>query len=93
MGVLTRVSRSRSFEKQLAKVPDYIRKKVFFWVFLVESKGLGETMKSPGYHDEPLKGDRRGERSVRMNKSYRLIYRVIDERVHIELLEVNKHEY
>jgi proteic killer suppression protein len=59
----------------------------------VGSKGLAEVMKSPGFHDEPLKGERRGERSVRMNKAYRLIYRMIEDRVHIELLEVNKHEY
>ncbi|MBK7889314.1 MAG: hypothetical protein IPJ84_00230 [Bdellovibrionales bacterium] len=87
------MSRSRDFEKQLGKVPDFIRKKVIFWVFLVESKGLAEVMKSPGFHDEPLKGQRIGERSVRMNKAYRMIYRVIEDRVHIELLEVNKHEY
>ncbi|MBX3016311.1 MAG: type II toxin-antitoxin system mRNA interferase toxin, RelE/StbE family [Bdellovibrionaceae bacterium] len=93
MKVLTKISRSRIFEKQLKKAPDLIRKKVVFWVFLVESKGLAEVMKSPGFHDEPLRGERRGERSVRMNRSYRLFYRVIEDHVHIELLEVNKHEY
>jgi proteic killer suppression protein len=93
MDVLTKVSRSRGFEKQLRKVPDFIKKKVIFWIFLVESKGLAEVMRSPGFHDEPLKGERRGERSARMNKAYRLIYRVIKDRVRIELLEVNKHEY
>ena len=50
-------------------------------------------MKSPGFHDEPLKGERKGQRSVRMNRAYRLIYRVIADRVHVELLEVHKHEY
>lgn len=93
MEVRTKVSRSKTFEKQLAKVPDFIRKKVIFWVYLVESNGLAEVMKSPGFHDEPLKGDRKGQRSVRMNKAYRLIYRVIQDRIHIELLEVHKHDY
>ncbi|MBX3033843.1 MAG: type II toxin-antitoxin system mRNA interferase toxin, RelE/StbE family [Bdellovibrionaceae bacterium] len=93
MNVLTKVSRSRNFEKQLKKVPEFIRKKVIFWIFLVESKGSAEVMKSPGFHDEPLKGLRRGQRSARMNKAYRLIYRVIEDRVHIEILEINKHEY
>lgn len=59
----------------------------------METNGLGEVMKSPGFHDEPLKGDRKGQRSVRMNKSYRLIYHVIQDRIHIELLEVHKHDY
>lgn len=93
MEVRTKVSRSRAFEKQLAKVPDFIRRKVVFWVFLVETNGLTEVMKSPGFHDEPLKGERKGQRSVRMNKAYRLIYHVIHDRVHIELLEVHKHDY
>lgn len=93
MEVHTKVSRSKAFEKQLTKVPDFIRKKVIFWVFLVESNGLAEVMKSPGFHDEPLKGERKGQRSVRMNRAYRLIYHVIQNRIHIELLEVNKHDY
>jgi proteic killer suppression protein len=91
--VNTRISRSRGFEKQLDRVPDFIRKKVLFWIFLVESNGLAEVMKSPGFHDEPLKGERKGQRSVRLNKAYRLIYRVVQDRVHIELLEVHKHDY
>ncbi len=93
MDILTKVSRSRNFEKQLSKVPDFIRKKVIFWIFLVETKGLAEVMKSSGFHDEPLKGTRRGQRSVRMNRAYRLIYREIENRIHIELLEVTKHAY
>lgn len=93
MEVHTLVSRSKAFEKQLARVPDFIRKKVIFWVFLVETNGLAEVMKSPGFHDEPLKGERKGQRSVRMNQAYRLIYHVIQDRVHIELLEVHKHDY
>ena len=93
MDVRTKITRSRTFEKQLAKVPNFIRKKVIFWVFLVESNGLAEVMKSPGFHDEPLKGERKGERSVRMSRAYRLIYHLIQDRIHIELLEVHKHDY
>lgn len=93
MTIRTKITHSRNFEKQLSKVPDFIRKKVLFWIFLVESSGISEVMKSPGFHDEPLRGERRGQRSVRLNKAYRLIYHVIQDRVHIELLEVHKHDY
>ena len=48
-----------------------------------------------GYHDEPLKGRRLGQRSIRLNKAYRAIYELKNngttELVHIE--EVNKHDY
>ncbi len=93
MDIRTQVTTTKNFEKQLQKVPDFIRKKVIFWIFLVENNGLLEVMKSPGYHDEPLKGDRKGQRSVRMNRAYRLIYHVIKNQIHIELLEVHKHDY
>jgi proteic killer suppression protein len=90
---ITQITATKKFEKDLKNVPDFIQKKVLLWVFLVETQGLAETSKSKGYHDEPLKGSRKGQRSVRMNRSYRLIYRVVKDRVEIELLEVNKHEY
>ena len=49
----------------------------------------------PGYHDEPLKGMRAGQRSIRLSKSYRAIYELKRERecscVSIE--EVHKHDY
>ena len=93
MDVKTKISRTRNFDKQLDRVPDFIRKKVMLWIFLVESSGIWEVAKSPGFHDEPLKGERKGQRSVRMNLAYRLIYRIVEGRIHIELLEVHKHEY
>ena len=33
-------------------------------------------MKANGYKDESLKGKRKGQRSIRLNKSYRLIYEI-----------------
>lgn len=93
MQIRTKVSHSKSFEKQLAKMPGIIQEKVSLWIFSIESKGIEEVMKTKGYHDEPLKGKRTGQRSVRLNRSYRLIYHVIIDRMYIELLEVNKHDY
>ena len=57
--------------------------------------GIKNVRKIPGFHDEPLKGDRKGQRSIRLSKSYRAIYRVIKGRA-IEIVqveEINKHEY
>jgi len=93
MNVITKITRTKTFDKELSKVPGFIQKKVIFWVFLVESTGIHQVMKSPGFHDEPLRGNRFGQRSIRLNRSYRLIYQVIEDRIHLKLLEVNKHEY
>jgi len=51
--------------------------------------------KRAGFHDEPLKGDRKKQRSIRLNKAYRAFY-ITDEdgKIHfIEVIEVNKHDY
>ena len=62
---------------------------------LLQTVGLREARKYKGFHDEPLYGDRKGQRSVRLSKGYRVIYRELDGHRYqvIEILEVNKHEY
>lgn len=93
MKVITKIKRTSKFDKELKKIPDNIRKKFIFWVFLVETLGLIEVRKYKGYHDEPLKGDRKGQRSVRLNKAYRAIYKETKEHIEILMIEVNKHDY
>ena len=57
--------------------------------------GLEAVRQRPGYHDEPLKGQRLGQRSVRLNRAYRAIYVEHDDaKVRLfEVIEVNKHDY
>lgn len=82
-------------EKQIKKLPIHIFDRLLLWARSVETKGLREVRKIPGYHDEPLKGDRFGQRSVRLSRSYRAIYREHHDGslTLIKILEVNKHEY
>ena len=81
-------------KKDLKKVPRYIAGKLQLWVDDVEERGLQEVRKVPGYHDEPLRGERAGERSIRLSLSYRAIYtEQFDEVEFVRIEEVNKHEY
>lgn len=84
---------SRLFEKQLNKVPQIIREMMEAWARSVKLNGLDEIRKISGYHDEPLQGQRFGQRSVRLTRSYRLIYREEKRENVILLLEVTKHDY
>lgn len=89
------VKLARSALKDLKKVPMHIASKLLAWVDGVGHHGLSEIRKIPGYHDEPLKGKRGGQRSIRLSKAYRAIY-IVDENKSIkfvEIMEVNKHEY
>jgi toxin HigB-1 len=92
---LTRVGWGKAVEKDLGRLPDVIARKFRIWVALVEESGVRETRKRSGFRDEPLKGKRQGQRSVRLNRAYRVIYveRASGEIELIEVLEVNKHEY
>ena len=82
-------------KKQLKRIPNHVVVKILLWATDVERVGLREVRKIPGYHDEPLKGKRRGQRSIRLSKSYRAIYEEsTDGFVNIVLIsEVNNHEY
>ncbi len=90
-----RVEISRRAEKQLRKVPQHVVDKLLAWVQLAILEGLAEARKIPGYHDEPLRGERAGQRSIRLSRAYRAIY-VVDDRASISfvvLKEVSKHDY
>ncbi|OGQ36375.1 MAG: hypothetical protein A3F16_05360 [Deltaproteobacteria bacterium RIFCSPHIGHO2_12_FULL_43_9] len=86
---------SNNAKKDLRKVPLHILDKLDTWVDAVERDGLEEIMKIPGYHDEPLHGKRKGQRSIRLSKGYRAIY-IISRSGAIKFIsveEVSKHEY
>jgi len=85
---------SEKANKGLKKVPLYIALKLQAWVDAVGHKGLSEVRKIPGYHDEPLKGKRKNQRSIRLNIAYRAIYMIREDVLQfVEIQEVNKHEY
>jgi len=92
---------SKRAQKDLRTMPRHIIGKLDSWISSVETEGLEEVRKIPGYHDEPLKGERAGQRSIRLSKSYRMIYTVrLDETAKrtqlvqcVVIEEVTKHGY
>lgn len=80
--------------KDLKKVPMKIALKLAAWIEDVGHRGLNDVRKIPGFHDEPLKGKRKGQRSIRLNIAYRAIYVIKSGTINfVEVQEVNKHEY
>jgi toxin HigB-1 len=93
--VIVEVKISQKAQKELRKVPDHVLRKLREWITSVQSSGLHNTRKVPGFHDEPLQGQWRGYRSIRLSKSYRAFY-TMGEEGHIEFIlieRVNKHDY
>lgn len=89
------VELGRRAAKQIERVPRYVAQKLLEWVRAVEVEGLDEVRKLPGFHDEPLHGRRRGQRSIRLTRAYRAVY-VESHRDGLALVrveEVSKHDY
>lgn len=81
--------------KDLDKIPQYIGDHLHAWIESVSKYGLESVRKIPGYHDEPLKGNRAGQRSIRLSRGYRAYY-IVKKDNSIEFVsveEVNKHRY
>ncbi|OGL43782.1 MAG: hypothetical protein A2161_07140 [Candidatus Schekmanbacteria bacterium RBG_13_48_7] len=81
-------------KRDLKRLPFYIIVKLMGWADDVENRGIEEVRKTPGYHDEPLKGKRKGERAIRLSKSYRAIYTIKEDSIEfVSIEEVGKHGY
>jgi len=86
---------TRRARKDLLMVPRHILDKLDVWIDSVERLSLEEVRRIPGFHDEPLRGRRVGQRSFRLNQAWRAIYEILaDDRVSfVSILEVTHHEY
>lgn len=92
--MIKRVVLCRRVERQLENLPKFIGDKFFGWVCEVERVGLQQVRKVPGYHDEPLKGVLNGLRSIRLSRSYRAYYRIMNDHAKFVKVErIDKHEY
>lgn len=80
-------------QKQLRKLPGHIVRKLQTWAEQVEMMGIKAVREIVGYHDKSLRGNRYGQRSIRLSKAYRAFYIEHGNAIFIEVIEVNKHEY
>ena len=86
---------SKKAQKDIKKIPKHILLQFDLWVEIIETEGLQAMQKVKGYRDHALKGDRKGQRSSSLSRSWRVIY-MLDEKTQqlvVAVLEVNHHEY
>ena len=84
---------TRSIRKR--EIPERVISKLLFWKESVESLGIREARRQKGLHDEPLKGTRAGQRSIRLTGSWRAIYIESENETYllIAVQEVTHHDY
>lgn len=95
MTTLFHLEESLQIKKDLSKAPKQIIKSYLIWCKLVEEHGLAIFKKFKGYHDEKLYGVWNAYRSSRLNKKWRVIYKVsaFDEITIVRVEKVTPHDY
>lgn len=89
------VTMTKHAQKDLKKIPRHILVQFDLWVEVIETEGFGAMQKIKGYNDHALVGDRKGQRSSYLSRSWRVIYTLDDKTnsINVEVLEVNHHDY
>ncbi len=83
----------KNIEKTCKKLPPQVLKKYELWKDLVFRHGPEILKGFPGFKDELLKGNHKGQRSSRLSLKYRVIYLVEGEDVTVYVLELTPHKY
>ena len=79
--------------KQLDRLPLDVLKRYEKWKDIVQLSGPLGLRRIKGFNDEALRGEWRGHRSSRLGRQYRVIYRIEQDRVLIEVVSVTAHDY
>ena len=79
--------------KVIAKLPLQVVKKYELWKNIVFRHGPDKLREFPGFHDEKLKGEFKGQRSSRLNLQYRVIYSIEKEVVSVYVIDITPHKY
>ena len=83
----------RDISKTIRRLPSWTVKEYEIWKDLVYRHGPGVLRQYPGFHDEKLRGSRKGQRSSRLSRQYRVIYAVDKNVVTVYVFEITPHKY
>lgn len=88
-----RIFEKKSVRKVVERAPRQVRVRYEAWKRIAEQSGPQGLRLVTGFRDEALRGEWNGFRSSRLNRQWRLIYRVEQGLLEIHVVEVNPHEY
>ena len=82
-----------SLVRKLARIPIEVLKRYEKWKDIVEISGTEGLRLIKGFHDESLLGQWQGHRSSRLGLKYRLIYRIENKRLYVQVIDITAHDY
>ena len=83
----------RRIDKQITNAPIEVQKRYEKWKDIVQISGSAGLKQIRGFRDEALRGEWLDFRSSRLNKQYRVIYRIEGERFMVQVVEITSHDY
>jgi addiction module RelE/StbE family toxin len=83
----------RSLVRKLSRIPEEVLKRYEKWKDIVEISGPPGLRLIKGFHDESLRGEWRGWRSSRLGLKYRVIYRIENDKLYVQVIDITAHDY
>jgi len=83
----------RRVPRQLQRLPTEVLERYEKWKDIVRISGPQGLRAIRGFRDEALRGEWRGHSSSRLNIQYRVIYKIDNENVLVQVVKVTPHDY
>jgi len=83
----------RKLSGKFKKIPVEILKRYEKWKDIVTVSGPEGLRLIKGFHDEALRGDRKGHRSSRLGLQWRILYRIEKSKLYVLVVDINAHDY
>jgi proteic killer suppression protein len=79
--------------RRLSRIPIEVLKRYEKWKDIVAISGPGGLKLIKGFHDESLRGKWQGHRSSRLGLKCRLIYKIEDKKLYVQVMDITAHDY
>ena len=83
----------RSLVRKLPRIPTEVLKRYEKWKDIVTISRPEGLRLIKGFHDESLRGEWKGHRSSRLGLQYRLIYRIENKKLFVQVIDITSHDY
>jgi addiction module RelE/StbE family toxin len=80
-------------ERQLRSIPKDTLKRYEKWKDIVKISGPDGLRLIKGFHDEALRGEWKGCRSSRLGNKYRVIYKILRDKILVQVVNITAHDY
>lgn len=83
----------RRVSRKLGRLPLEVLKRYEKWKDIVRISGPQGLRLIKGFRDERLRGEWKGHRSSRLGLQHRVIYRVVEREVVVQVIDLTAHDY